>query len=186
MGSVSIGARLRACALLACCALAGAAAHADARVLRRNVAERVHIADITPNGVKHCQERELLPRGTDALQLALQPLEGGGPVVVVEALAGSRLLARGWAAAGWVGESLTVTLRPHVARTQVVTLCMTTPPGPGIAFYGRIEGTSRQRPGEPTLPAVQVTYLEGRVRPPVSSADRVAALLGALLGLLLP
>ncbi len=154
-------------------------------MLRRNVAERVHIADITPNGVRHCQERELLPRGTDALQLAMQPLEAAGPVVVVEALAGARLLARGQAAAGWIGESLTVTLRPRVARTREVTLCMTTPPGPGIAFYGRVEGTSRQRPGEPTLPAVQVTYLEGSVRPAPSPADRAAALLGALLGLLL-
>ncbi len=112
-----IGAALVAGMALIAGACAWTLSRAPQVVARANFSESVHktIAS-TASPVGACQNREILPRYTTAIRLALTAVVG--PEVSVEVLSGHRPLAAGSRGAGWEGDSVTVPVHPPASAAS--------------------------------------------------------------------
>jgi len=68
-----------------------------------------------------CQSGEVLPAGVSAVRLSMWSFFG--PPVRVTAYAGSRVLTEGSRAGGWVGDSVTVPVKPIARTASGVRIC---------------------------------------------------------------
>lgn len=89
----------------------------------------------TAHSVQACQGNEMLPAGVSAVRLSLY--DAYGPRVSVKVLAGGRVLTGGMRAAGWIGESPTVALRPVHQASPDTRICFSLGrPGGLVAIDG--------------------------------------------------
>jgi hypothetical protein len=75
----------------------------------------------TKRGAHACQGGETLPRGTSAVRVSLFAVFG--PRVSVKVLSGERVLTSGARGSGWIGETVTVPLRPLRHGASHVEVC---------------------------------------------------------------
>jgi hypothetical protein len=101
-----------------------------------------------------CQWGEVLPRGTSAIRLTLRSV--AGPHLNVAALSGTHLLTSGVTGSGWTAGSVTVPVRPVVARTTShVEICFKVgPTKEKVAILG-----------EPSSSAAAAAGLQGQSLP---------------------
>jgi hypothetical protein len=143
-----IKAALAASLALIALALALTLSHAPLAVARKGVAPE-HTLVSADKPAKACQASETLPRDTTAIRLGLT--SALGPRVAVKVLSGSRAIARGSAAAGWSGASVTVSVKPISHTVAPVAVCFTTT---------LMNGTVAMR-GVPTSPRAAAKSEEG-------------------------
>jgi len=108
---------------------AGLLAVLSQSAVRRTGMNRVRVTTqlgALQSGQTVCQRKELIPAGTGAIRASLLAgAEGGGGVRVAVIAAGGGTVAGGARAAGWSGGTLTVPLRPIVARETPARVCLT-------------------------------------------------------------
>jgi hypothetical protein len=70
-----------------------------------------------------CQDGEVLPRGTSAIQFALYAIYG--PRLKVTASSNGRILTKGERGSGWIGETVTVPVNHITRNVSGVKICAT-------------------------------------------------------------
>jgi hypothetical protein len=104
-------------------------------------------------GVGACQSGEVLPAGASAIRLTL--VANAGPRVMVTALSGPRVLARGTADSGWTAGAVTVSVKPLSRAVAGTRVCFRLGTAPETVQVG----------GSRTSAAVAARYLAGGVLP---------------------
>ncbi len=110
-------------------ALLATLSRAPLEVIRSNqpAAESIepHIAGIAAGKARVCQEDELVPAGTSAIDLSART-DTMGPALTVRVLSGGRVISEGSRAAGWRGPGLTVRVATIAHTVPHATVCFTT------------------------------------------------------------
>jgi len=116
--------------------------------LRRTGLNRVRVTSelgVLQAGQTLCQREEVIPQGTGAIKVSLLPAIEGGGAVRVAVIVGGASVADGARIAGWRSDTLTVPLRPIVARETPARVCITASGGGlvGLAGEAAEDGTGR-------------------------------------------
>lgn len=132
-------------------------------------------------GLQACQEGELLPAGTSALQLLMQSAETPGPVVSVVLRRHGRVIARSSVTPDAEGTSFTAPIARTTRDLDDVQVCLTVGDGPPVALIGGPPPphVGRVRVGGELLPAaLPITYLRQGEESWWSYASAVVARMG--------
>ncbi len=89
-------------------------------------------------GASVCQVRERVPRGTGAVQLGLQAVNGPGPRLALTASRRGKLVTRGIQPAGWRAKLVEIPVREVARTTGGTRICVRVVKGGQVAVWGGI------------------------------------------------
>jgi|HubBroStandDraft_3_1064219.scaffolds.fasta_scaffold10553_3 hypothetical protein len=108
-----------------------------------SVSENVS-GELTKGNVSSCQPAAIIPRGTSAIRLSIEPIDVG-PEVSVKVLTGSRILTSGRRPAGWGSAStVTVPVKPIAHAVYGARICTTVgTTGQPFRISGKLRGSRK-------------------------------------------
>ena len=150
----------------------------DTVIASNHLTVRGEVGPFEPH-TKVCQANEPLPASTAAIRMSI--IAYLGPAVSVTVSHGGQIISRGQRGTGWIGGSLTLSLKHPIAASTDAEICVTRAPGPLAAgLLGNISPPDRAATsnGIPLQGRLRIEYLTRGHQSWLSKAKFVARRLG--------